>query len=141
MESTSETSDWSSLKSVYNSAFVCSLGFFFVSFLLPIIAYDTMGASGTQVALIFALLTLGSAIFSPIVGKYAKAEKRRISIFIGSSIRGIAYLGMTGSIWFNSINFLILNSLLWGIGAAFYWVGMDAEISERVIRENRSAAF
>ena len=134
-------SDWKSLKSVYDSAFVCGLSLFFVGFLLPIIAYDYMGASGLQVALIFALLTLGSAMFSPIFGKFAKATRRRPTIFLGASIRGLAYLGMAISIWINSIDMLILNSLLWGIGAAGYWVGMDAEISERVTRENRAEAF
>jgi MFS family permease len=36
---------------------------------------------------------------------------------------------------------LIVNSLLWGFGAAFYQVGSDSEISERVVRENRAEAF
>lgn len=135
------TSDWKALKSVYDSAFFCSLGFFIVRFLIPIIAYTYMGASATEVALVFSLLTLGSAVFSPVAGRFAKRGRRRESIFLGASVRAVAYIGMASAIWFNSIMMLILNSLLWGLGAAFYQVGSDAEISERVLTENRSEAF
>ncbi|MHA1906397.1 MAG: MFS transporter [Candidatus Thorarchaeota archaeon] len=143
MEEPEKKSDWTALKSVYNSALLCSLGFFFVSFLIPIVAYDPniLGASGFQVALIFALLTLGSAGFSPIAGRLTKDGRRRGSIFFGATVRGLAYVGMATAIWFRSIDFLILNSIIWGMGAAFYNVGSDAEISERVTRENRAEAF
>lgn len=135
------TSDWKTLRSVYDSAFACSLGFFVVRFLLPIIAYGGMGASATQVALIFSLLTLGAALFSPIAGKVVKSGRRRESIFLGATIRAMAYVGMAISIIILSVDVLIINSLLWGFGAAFYRVGSDAEISERVLRENRAEAF
>ncbi len=143
MEKDARQSDWRSLRSVYNSAFLCSLGFFFVSFIIPITAYDPnlMGATGFQVALIFALLTLGSAIFSPLAGRIARGGKRREAIFWGASIRALAYIGMSISFFIGNIDFLILNSLVWGMGAGFYLVGSDAEISERVVRDNRAEAF
>jgi MFS family permease len=134
-------SDWKSLKSVYNSAFFCSLGFFFVGFILPIIAYGYLAASAIEVAFIFALLTLGSAIFSPIAGKIVKAGRRRTAIAAGAFARSLSYVGMALGVWFSSIPILTLNSLIWGMGAAFYWVGSDAEISERVYQNNRSEAF
>jgi len=136
-----ETSDWKTLRSVYNSAFFCSLGFFVVGFLIPIITYGPMNASATQVALVFSLLTLGTAAFSPAAGRFAKRGRRREAIFLGAIIRAIAYGGMALSILLLDVNVLILNSLIWGLGAAFYRVGMDAEISERVLRENRAEAF
>ncbi len=135
------TSDWRALKSIYDSAFFCSLGFFLVGFLIPIIAYGSMGASATEVALVFSLLTLGAAIFSPVAGRIAKRGRRRESIFFGATMRAIAYLGMATSIILVNITLLILNSLIWGLGAAFYRVGSDAEISERVLAENRAEAF
>ena len=141
IEDTPRTSDWRALKSVYDSAFFCSLGFFVVGFLIPIIAYSTMGASATQVALVFSLLTLGAAIFSPVAGKIAKRGRRRESIFFGATMRAVAYLGMAISILLVDITLLILTSLIWGLGAAFYRVGSDAEISERVLTENRAEAF
>ncbi len=141
LEDVAKTSDWRSLKSVYDSAFFCSLGFFVVGFLIPIIAYGSMGASVIQVALVFSLLTLGAAIFSPVAGKFAKRGRRRESIFFGATMRAIAYLGMAASILLVDITLLILNSLIWGLGAAFYRVGSDAEISERVITKNRAEAF
>ncbi|UCH03905.1 MAG: MFS transporter [Candidatus Thorarchaeota archaeon] len=140
MESTPE-SDWASLKSVYNSAFLCSLGFFMVSFLIPIVAYSSMGATATQVALVFSMLTLGTALFSPVAGKIAKTGRRRESILGGAVVRATAYTGMTVSIWLSDINLLILNSLVWGVGSALYRVGSDAEISERVYRDSRAEAF
>ncbi len=120
--------------------FFCSLGFFIVSFVMPITAAG-MGASGLQVAMIFSFLTLGSAIFSPIAGMVVKTGRRRESILIGATVRGLAYVGMAAAIWLTSIELLIVNSLIWGFGAGFYWVGSDAEVSERVTRENRSEAF
>ncbi|TFG98815.1 MFS transporter [Candidatus Thorarchaeota archaeon] len=141
IEDTSHSSDWKALNSVYNSAFFCSLGFFVVRFLIPIIAYGSMGATATEVALIFSLLTLGTAIFSPIAGKFAKRGKRRISISAGATVRALAYIGMAISIIFGNKYILIMNSLFWGLGAAFYRVGSDAEISERVLHKNRAEAF
>ena len=141
LEDATSTSDWRALKSVYDSAFFCSLGFFIVRFLIPIIAYSNMGASATEVALVFSLLTLGSAVFSPVAGRFAKRGRRRESILFGATVRALAYLGMASAMWFNSVLLLILNSLVWGMGAAFYLVGSDAEISERVLTENRAEAF
>ena len=141
LEDATSTSDWRALKSVYDSAFFCSLGFFIVRFLIPIIAYSYMRASATEVALVFSLLTLGSAVFSPVAGKFAKRGRRRESILFGATVRALAYLGMASAIWYNSVLLLILNSLVWGMGAAFYLVGSDAEISERVLTENRAEAF
>jgi len=134
-------SNWKALTSVYNSAFFCSFGFFVVRFLIPIIAYESMGATATEVALVFSLLTLGIAIFSPIAGKIAKRGRRRSTIFVGTTVRAIAYIGMAISVMLNDKYILIINSLLWGLGAAFYRVGSDAEISERVLHENRAEAF
>jgi MFS family permease len=141
IENTSQKSDWKALTSVYNSSFLCSFGFAIVGFLIPIIAYGSMGASATEVALVFSLLTLGTAIFAPVAGKFAKRERRRSSIFIGAVVRSIAYVGMATSIVLGNKYILILNSLIWGLGAAFYKVGSDAEISERVLHENRAEAF
>jgi len=141
IEDVPQQSDWKALTSVYNSAFFCSLGFFVVRFLIPIIAYSSMGASATEVALVFSMLTLGAAIFSPVAGKFAKRERRRSSIFAGTIVRALAYTGMAISIILGDKYILILNSLLWGLGAAFYRVGSDAEISERVLHENRAEAF
>ncbi len=141
IENTSQKSDWKALTSVYNSSFLCSFGFAIVGFLIPIIAYGSMGASATEVALVFSLLTLGTAIFAPVAGKFAKRERRRSSIFIGAVVRSIAYSGMATSIVLGNKYILILNSLIWGLGAAFYKVGSDAEISERVLHENRAEAF
>ncbi|TFH08075.1 MAG: MFS transporter [Candidatus Thorarchaeota archaeon] len=141
IEDASKRSDWKALTSVYNSAFFCSLGFFVVRFLIPIIAYGSMGATATEVALIFSLLTLGVAIFSPVAGKFARRGRRRGSIFVGTVVRAIAYFGMAISVILGDKYILIMNSLLWGLGAAFYNVGSDAEISERVLHENRAEAF
>jgi MFS family permease len=87
------------------------------------------------------MLTLGTAAFSPVAGKIAKRGRRRESILGGALVRAAAYIGMTVSIWLADINLLILNSLVWGVGSALYRVGSDAEISERVRRDNRTEAF
>ena len=112
-----------------------------VGFLIPIIVLVIMEAAPTQLGLVFAMLTLGAAMFSPVAGRVAKRGRRRLTIFIGTIVRALAYVGMSMAIFLLDINLLILNSLIWGLGAAFYKVGMDAEISERVLPKNRSEAF
>ncbi|MFW9807279.1 MAG: MFS transporter [Candidatus Thorarchaeota archaeon] len=141
IEDTPKKSDWRSLKAVYDSAFFCSLGFFVVRFLIPIIAYSYIGATAIQVALVFSMLTFGAAVFSPIAGRFARRGRRRESIFLGAIVRAIAYIGMALAVMFENIYLLTVNSLVWGLGAAFYQVGSDAEISERVLTENRAEAF
>ena len=141
MDSSPPRSDWRSLRSIYYSNLLCSLGFFFVSFILPITASLTLGADAVQVGLIFAFLTLGTAIFSPIAGKVAKVGRRRVTIAIGAIARGFSYMGMATGVLLGIIDLLIINSLIWGCGAAFYWVGSDSEISERVLEKNRAEAF
>lgn len=143
-----QVSDWRSLKSVYNSAFLCSLGFFMVGFLIPIVAYDYMSASAIEVALVFSMLTLGAAVFSPVAGRFTKGVKRRYSVLLGALVRAVAYSGMAITIYLvpviggdTAVNILIINSLVWGVGGAFYRVGIDAEVSERVLHENRAEAF
>ncbi len=141
IEDLPRASDWAALRAIYNSAFFCSFGFFVVSFIIPIIAYGYMGASAIEIALIFSMFTLGSGIFSPVAGKVAKGGRRRIAILLGTTVRAFAYIGMAISVVLGNKYILIVNSLLWGLGAAFYRVGSDAEISERVKHENRAEAF
>ena len=100
-----------------------------------------MGASGLEVGLIFSLQTLGFAIFSPVAGRLTRRRMRRQAVFAGAVVRAGSYLGMAGAIVLGSVQLLIANSLVWGFGAAFYLVGMDAEISESVDRSKRSEAF
>jgi len=133
--------NWATLRSIYRSAFLCSFGFFLVSFLLPIIAIGDLGAQGIEVGLLFSFQPLGFALFSPVAGRATRVGRRREAIFFGATIRGVAYLGMALSIVFRSVDLLIATSLVWGLGAAFYLVGMDAEISESITGDRRSEAF
>ncbi|NHJ13473.1 MAG: MFS transporter [Candidatus Thorarchaeota archaeon] len=134
-------SDWKSLRPVYHSALFCSFGFFLVGFLIPIVAYGNMQASATEVALVFSMLMLGLVLISPIAGKITKQGKRREAIAFGAIVRASAFVGMAVSILHSSILILISSGLVWGMGAALYNVGSDAEISERVNRKNRAEAF
>ncbi len=140
MENMRRETDWASLKSIYNSSLFCSLGFFYVAFILPIMAV-TMEADAIQVGMIFASFTLGIAVFSPLAGRIVKRKRRRQAIFAGALFRSLSYIGMAMAIYLGLVDLLILNSLVWGCGAAFYYVGSDAEISERAINENRAEAF
>lgn len=135
------TSQTLSLRSMYRSAYLCSFGFFIVSFLLPIIAYGYMGASGIEVGFIFSLQTLGFALFSPVAGGLTRRRFRRQAVFAGAVVRAVSYLGMAVAIILGSVQILIANSTVWGLGAAFYVVGMNAEISDLAGQSKRSEAF
>ncbi len=111
------------------------------NFLIPIIAYDFLNASGTEVGLILAVVSLGSIAIAPITGRLASPERRRKVMATGGMIVAIGYSLALLAISFKSVGLLILIGGFWGTGAGIYMVSNDAEISDGVSGRNRSEAF
>jgi len=129
------------LKSVFRSTFFYSFGTWMANFLIPIIAYDFLNASGTEVGLIIAVVSLGSIAIAPITGRLATPDRRRRVMASGGIIVAIGYSLALFAIGFKSISLLILIGGFWGIGAGVYMVSNDAEISDGAKGRNRSEAF
>ncbi len=131
---------WTRLRPVYASAFMSSFGYFFLAFIIPILMYPSMTSSTTDVALVLSMMTAGMALFSPLAGR-ASQRLPLSTIFYGSVMRAVSNLVMSMAVLWASLPGLGLGSLLWGVGGAFYVVGIEAVVSEQVARDRRAEAF
>ena len=81
-----------------------SLGFFFIGFLVPIIARFNMLATAIQISLIVSIQVLGRTISGTITGFLTdRVKSRRKLVFIGSIGRGVSYFIIYTAIILNSI--------------------------------------
>ncbi len=102
--------------------------------------YPSMTNRATDVALVLAMMTAGMALFAHIAGRFSQIALTK-TVFCGSILRATANLGLAMAVLLSSLAWLIVSSFLWGIGGAFYTVGLESGISEMVVRLNRAEAF
>ncbi|MCY3412995.1 MAG: MFS transporter [Candidatus Heimdallarchaeota archaeon] len=131
----------SDFKLMIRLAIFNSLGFFFLDFLIPFIASTVIGASGSQMGVIFSIRTVGYLLLAPFVGSLADRFSKKGLILIGSIGRGLAYFLLYFSIVWSSMDFMIAGNLLLGLMAGFYWIPFDILVSFKSREENRSEAF
>lgn len=125
-----------------NIVMLNTLGFFFMDFLIPIIARDPLGATLTQVGLIFSMMLVGFVISSFICGFLTDiVESRIILILIGSFGRGITYFIIYFVILSNSIIGLTISNFILGFFVGFFWIPLNTLLSEKSNKENRAHAF
>jgi MFS family permease len=124
-----------------NITFWNSLGFFFLDFLIPFVAAETLGISGTEMGFLFSLRIIGYFLSSSFVGVLTDRYSKKILVIIGSIGRGVAYFGMYFSIVFENLPGLMVTNLSLGFMAGFFWIPLNAIISEKSRKEHRSEAF
>jgi len=118
-----------------------SLGFIFVEFIMIYVANQILGASGTQVGLVFSLLTMGSLTSSFIVGYFTDRISKKFLIMLGSFGRGISYFSFYVAVILKSLPGIYISCLLLGFGAGIFWVPFDTLISDKSSKYYRSSAF
>ncbi len=119
-----------------------SLGFFFLGFLIPVLASTNMGATGLQVGWITSSLVIGSTFSSTFVGYLTDKVKRKSTlVFIGSIGRGISYFIIYYSLIINSLLILWIGWFFLGVGAGFFWIPYDTIVAEKSNKDHRSHAF
>ena len=119
-----------------------SWGFFFVSFIIPIISYRELNANGFEMGILFSLSVLGSSISSPIAGFLSdKRERRRKLIFGGSLGRFLAYLFIYFAVVINNFTLMFIGTFILGLGAGFFWIPLRSLISDATEYKYRSEAF
>lgn len=118
-----------------------SLGFIFVEFIMVYVANQILGASGTQVGLVFSLLTMGSLTSSFIVGYFTDRISKKFLIMLGSFGRGISYFSFYAAVILKSLPGIYISCLLLGFGAGIFWVPFDTLISDKSSKYYRSSAF
>ena len=119
-----------------------SLGFFFIGFLVPIIARYNMFATAIQISLIVSFQVLGRTIRGTITGFLTdRMKSRKKLVLIGSIGRGISYFIIYTSIILNSIILLGIGTFALGFMAGVFWVPFNTLIAEKSNKDNRSEAY
>ena len=119
-----------------------SLGFFFLGFLVPIIAVQNMNASGFQVSVLISLQVFGRTLSGISTGYFTDRVKNRTAlILIGSFGRGISYFIIYLSVIINSITSLEIGMFSLGFMAGVFWIPVNTLIAEKSNKENRSQAY
>lgn len=119
-----------------------SLGFFFIGFLVPIIARYNMLASATQISLIVSFQVLGRTLSGTFTGILTdRIKSRKFLILIGSVGRGTSYFIIYASIIINSLVLLGIGTFVLGFMAGVFWVPFNTLIAEKSNKDNRSEAY
>ena len=119
-----------------------SLGFFFIGFLVPIIARYNMSATAIQISLIVSFQVLGRTISGTITGFLTdRMKSRKKLVLIGSIGRGTSYFIIYSAIILNSIILLGIGTFALGFMAGVFWVPFNTLIAEKSNKDNRSEAY
>ena len=119
-----------------------SLGFFFIGFLVPIIARYNMVASAIQISLIVSIQVLGRTISGTVTGFLTdRVKSRRKLVLIGSIGRGTSYFIIYSAIILNSVILLGVGTFTLGFMAGVFWVPFNTLIAEKSNKDNRSEAY
>ena len=124
------------------SVILNSLGFFFIGFLVPIIARYNMLATAIQISLIVSIQVLGRTISGTITGFLTdRMKSRKKLVLIGSIGRGTSYFIIYTAIILNSIILLGIGTFALGFMAGVFWVPFNTLIAEKSNKDNRSEAY
>ncbi|MBY8987881.1 MAG: MFS transporter [Candidatus Lokiarchaeota archaeon] len=119
-----------------------SLGFFFIGFLVPIIARYYMVATAIQISLLVSFQVLGRTVSGTITGFLTdRVKSRKKLVLIGSIGRGISYFIIYTAIILNSLLLLAIGTFTLGFMAGVFWVPFNTLIAEKSNRDNRSEAY
>ncbi len=120
-----------------------SLGLFYITFLVPYIANETLIATGFQIGFLVSIQVFGflfSSLFVGFLTDNSKISKNKL-ILIGSWGRGISYFIIYIATLSQSLILLSAGTFSLGFGVGFFWIPFDTLISEKSNKENRSYAF
>ncbi|HUW90371.1 MAG TPA: MFS transporter [Candidatus Nanopelagicaceae bacterium] len=119
-----------------------SLGFFFIGFLVPIIARLNMSATAIQISLIVSIQVLGRTISGTITGFLTdRVKSKKKLVLIGSIGRGTSYFIIYTAIILNSVILLGIGTFTLGFMAGVFWVPFNTLIAEKSNKNNRSEAY
>jgi len=123
---------------IYNS-----FGLFYITFLVPYIANETLNVSGFYIGFLVSIQIFGhllSSIFVGFLTDNSKITKAKL-ILIGSWGRGFSYFIIYIAVLTESLILLGVGTFSLGFGVGFFWIPFDTLISEKSNKENRSYAF
>ncbi|MFX0035353.1 MAG: MFS transporter [Candidatus Hermodarchaeota archaeon] len=119
-----------------------SLGFFFISFWIPVIARTNMNATGIQLSLVVSVQVLGRMISGFFTGFITdRIKSRTILVLIGSYGRAISYFIIYAAIIANLMILLGIGTFFLGFMAGIFWVPFNTFVAEKSNKDNRSQAY
>jgi len=119
-----------------------SLGFFYIGFLVPIIARNNMGATGIQLSLIVSFQVLGRMISGFITGFISdRVKSRTFLVLLGSFGRALSYFIIYTAIITNFMILLGIGTFTLGFMAGIFWVPFNMFIAEKSNKNHRSHAY
>jgi len=119
-----------------------SIGFFFLDYLIPIVASIILGATGLQIGLLFSVQVMGymiSSLFTGIITDKVKSKTRLV--LLGSFGRGTAYFILYTALIFSSLIGIGIGTFSIGFFAGFFWIPFDTLIAEKSSKNHRSEAY
>ncbi|MCP4760276.1 MAG: MFS transporter [archaeon] len=119
-----------------------TLGFFFLDYIIPIFTSQTIGASGLEMGIMFAVQTLGGMISSIFGGFLTDRVDRKSKIILFSSVgRGISYFFVYISFLMNSLLGITIGLFCLGFIGGLFWIAMSALVAEKSNKKHRSQAY
>lgn len=119
-----------------------SVGFYFLSFLIPIISFLNLKISGLELGFVFSLRTIGFAASSLLAGFLSNRRHLRSKLIFGASVgRFVSYVLIYLSFIYNLYWMMTLGMFILGVGAGFFWTPFETTVADATEYENRSEAF
>lgn len=124
------------LKALKKSAFFISFPFSFIAFIFPIYAYY-LDIPVMKIGYMYSALTLFTIIMRPSVGAFIDKRGRKIGIVLGIAFYCLMNLLLLGG----DFKYLMAARIFQGIAASFFWISVNAVISDISHGGNRSETF
>lgn len=117
------------------------LGLFLIDILFTYIVTGVFSQSATALGLVYALITLGNVISSPIVGVISDKYSKKRLVSIGAFGRGLSYITMYIGILTLNFRLYLIGTFLLGLLTGCFWIPLNSIISQKSHKHHRSYAF
>jgi MFS family permease len=131
----------SDFRSMVRTLLFIGLAFFYLQFMVPIIADSVFIITPSELGIIFSVHTIGYMISSPLAGILTDRWNKKKLVLIGSIGRGIAYFVLYFAIYLESYYMFVAGSFTIGFSVSFFWVPFNALIGNKSHKNHRASAF
>lgn len=119
-----------------------SLGFFFLDFLVPIFANESLEVSGTVVGFLMSVRTIGILLSSTFAGFIVdRASSKKRFVVLGGIGRGISYFVLFTSLVSKSLAGLMTGMFILGFSAGLFWIPFNTLVAQKSHKNNRAYAY
>ncbi|MBN2154812.1 MAG: MFS transporter [Candidatus Lokiarchaeota archaeon] len=117
------------------------LAFFYLEFMIPVLADVVFMIPATKLGLIFSMQTVGYMASSPIAGFVSDRVSKKKLILVGSVGRGFAYIVLYIAVFLGSYPLFVVGTFTIGFMVSFFWVPFNSLIGSKSHKDHRSNAY